>query len=152
MTPITPAPSATEGPLTEPFANRRGVVAVVTRDDKLLVIRRSSTVVAPLAFCFPGGGIEPGESEPVALVREIVEELGTTVRPIRPIWRSMTPWQVELSWWRAELPPEFVLRPSPAEVESVRWCTLAEMASLAGLLESNRQFINAVANGEIRLD
>ncbi|HVC96902.1 MAG TPA: NUDIX domain-containing protein [Pirellulales bacterium] len=152
MTSVTPIPSAADGPLTEPIAHRRGVVAVVTRDDKLLVIRRSNTVVAPLAFCFPGGGIEPGESEPAALVREFAEELGTAVRPLRPIWRSVTSWQVELSWWRAGLGPEAVLRPSAAEVESVIWCTLAEMASLAGLLESNRRFLAAVANGEIFLE
>jgi 8-oxo-dGTP diphosphatase len=138
--------------LTPTIPHRRGVVAVVTRDDKLLVIRRSSAVVAPLAYCFPGGGIEPGESEPAALVREFSEELGTTVRPLWPIWRSVTSWHVELSWWRAELGLEAVLRPSAAEVESVCWCTLSEMESLTGLLESNRQFLAAVANGEIVLD
>jgi 8-oxo-dGTP diphosphatase len=138
--------------MTGPDGHRRGVVAVVMRHEKLLVIRRSRTVVAPLAYCFPGGGIEPGESEPEALVREINEELGTTVQPLRPIWRSVTPWKVELSWWRAKLAPDAVLHPFAAEVESVHWCTLAEMASLAGLLESNRQFLAAVAGGEIVLE
>jgi 8-oxo-dGTP diphosphatase len=152
MTPTTPTSPAAGGPLDLPAAHRRGVVAVITRDDKLLVICRSRMVVAPLAYCFPGGGIEPGESEPAALVREIEEELGTTVRPLRPIWRSVTPWNVDLSWWRAELAPDAVVRPLPAEVESVHWCTLAEMASLGGLLESNRQFLAAIARGEIVLE
>jgi hypothetical protein len=45
---------------------RRGVIAVVTRGDRFLVIRRSATVAAPRKFCFPGGGIEGTESEPEA--------------------------------------------------------------------------------------
>ncbi|HEV3005557.1 MAG TPA: NUDIX domain-containing protein [Pirellulales bacterium] len=149
---MTTRPISTSAARTRPEGHRRGVVAVVARHDKLLVIRRSREVVAPLTYCFPGGGIEPGESEPAALVREIDEELGIAVRPLKGIWRSVTPWQVELSWWLTELAPDAVLRPSAAEVESVHWCTLAEMASLTGLLESNRQFLAAVAAGEIALD
>src|SRR6516162_4199427 len=82
---------------------RRGVVAVVVRQGRLLVIRRSQSVVAPGTVCFPGGGIEPGESELDALVREIGEELGSRAVLIRPLWRSVTPWNVALSWWLAEL-------------------------------------------------
>ena len=76
---------------------RRGVVAVVVRDGRFLVIRRSQQVVAPGAFCFPGGGIEPGETEEAALVRELREELDVLVRPIRLVWRSLTPWNVALA-------------------------------------------------------
>ena len=42
---------------------RRGVVGVVVEGGRLLVIERSQTVEAPGMFCFPGGGIEPGEAE-----------------------------------------------------------------------------------------
>ena len=78
---------------------RRGAVAVVIRDARFLVIRRSAQVVASGAFCFPGGGIEAGESEEQALVREFQEELGAAVRPVRCIWTSITRWHVELAWW-----------------------------------------------------
>ena len=66
---------------------RRGVVGVVVRDGRMLVIRRSRSVVAPLVYCFPGGGIEAGESEEEALVREFREEIGVTIRPVRRLWR-----------------------------------------------------------------
>ncbi len=46
---------------------RRGVVAVVMRGDRFLTIRRSAEVLAPGKYCFPGGGIEAGETEVAAL-------------------------------------------------------------------------------------
>lgn len=84
-------------PANEIPSGRRGVVAVVTRADRFLVIRRSAHVVAPGAFCFPGGGIEPGENEEQALVREFLEELNAAIEPVRLLWRSVTPWETQLA-------------------------------------------------------
>jgi 8-oxo-dGTP pyrophosphatase MutT (NUDIX family) len=131
-------------------ANRRGVAAVVRRQGRFLVIRRSQAVVAPLAYCFPGGGIETGETEEAALVRELAEELHAHVRPLRLVWRSTTPWGVELAWWAAELLSE--VRCNPAEVASCHWYTAEEMAQLPGLLESNRQFLAMLAEGAIAIE
>lgn len=142
-------------PLTDPSQpriQRRGAVAILVRDERMLVIRRSAHVVAPRAFCFPGGGIEGDESEQEALVREIREELGVQILPRQRIWTSVTPWNVHLAWWRADFEGPCTLCPDPAEVESIHWCTREEMASLPGLLESNRQFLQALAAGVFRLD
>lgn len=137
---------------TGPANHRRGAVAILMRDDRLLVIRRSHLVVAPRAYCFPGGGIEGEESEAEALVREIQEELGVAIVPRRRLWCSITPWCVSLAWWRADLVEPCELRPDPAEVESVLRCTPDEMAALPGLLESNCLFLEALATGEFQLD
>jgi 8-oxo-dGTP pyrophosphatase MutT (NUDIX family) len=131
---------------------RRGVVAVVVRQGRLLVIRRSQSVVAPGTVCFPGGGIEPGESELDALVREIGEELGSRAVPIRPLWRSVTPWNVALSWWLAELDAVHSLVPNLDEVESIHWLSPRELLEHPELLSSNREFLEAVLRGEIDLD
>jgi 8-oxo-dGTP diphosphatase len=120
---------------------QRGVVAVVSRGNQLLVIRRSQHVKAPGAFCFPGGAVEEGETESEALCRELREELGCDVVPRERLWRSVTSWQVELSWWLAELTPEAVLLPNPAEVESIHWFTVEELWELPQLLSSNREFL-----------
>jgi (d)CTP diphosphatase len=109
-------------------------------------------VVAPRAYCFPGGAIEPGESEENALVREICEELGASIRPIRRIWQSVTPWDVALAWWHGELDTAQAITPNPAEVESVHWLTPDQMTGLSGLLESNHDFLDALAAGEIELE
>jgi 8-oxo-dGTP diphosphatase len=133
-------------------SHRRGAVAIIIRDERLLVIRRSQLVVAPRAFCFPGGGIESTESESEALVREIQEELGVPIVPRRRIWSSVTLWGVHLAWWRADLAAHCDPCPNPAEVESFHWHTPAEMAELPELLESNRRFLEALARGEFQLE
>jgi 8-oxo-dGTP diphosphatase len=108
-------------------------------------------VIAPRAFCLPGGAIEEGESQEEALVREIREELGVTIRPQRCLWETMTAWHVYLYWWLVDLDPEVPLAPNPAEVESVHWLTPEEMARLPNLLEGNQRFLVALAAGEIDL-
>ena len=108
----------------------RGVVAVIRRGERLLVIRRSQHVRAPGTYCFPGGAIEEGETEPDALRREMQEELGCDVTPIRRIWRNCTAWQVDLAWWLAELDADAELRPNLAEVEFCQWLTVAELREL----------------------
>ena len=132
--------------------DRRGAVAVIARQGRLLVIRRSMRVVAPGRYCFPGGAIEPGESEEQALVREIREELDVAIVPVRRLWRSVTPWKVSLAWWLGWMSPDAEPVASPAEVESVHWYTPEEMAALSGLLESNRAFLDALQTGEIEVD
>jgi 8-oxo-dGTP pyrophosphatase MutT (NUDIX family) len=127
------------------------VVAVAIRRGQFLVIRRCRAVVAPLAYCFPGGAIEPGESDEQAVCREFREELGAEIRPVRRLWQSVTPWGVALTWWLVHLDPQSAPVANPAEVESVHWCTPQEMLQLPGLLSSNRDFLSAVARQEIDL-
>ena len=79
------------------------------------------------------------------------EELEAAVRPVRRLWMSVTPWQVQLRWWLCELAPDAELVPNPAEVESFDWLTLAQMAELPELLASNRHFLRALAQEEIEL-
>lgn len=124
---------------------------MVIEGGRFLVIRRSPHVVAPGAYCFPGGTIETGESEEAALVREIREELGTAIYPFCRVWESVTPWGIPLAWWQGRLEPGVAMVPNPAEVASVHWYTPEDMARLPGLLESNLAFLEAVASGQIRL-
>jgi 8-oxo-dGTP pyrophosphatase MutT (NUDIX family) len=131
---------------------RRGVVAVVSQTGRLLVIRRSAQVVAPRAICFPGGAIEAGESETAALIREVQEELGAEILPLRRLWQSVTPWNVDLAWWSARLDAATPLTLNAAEVESVHWLAPEEILALPDLLASNCEFLQAILRGEIVLD
>ena len=124
---------------------------MIVREDALLVIRRAEGIAAPGKYCFPGGGIEEAESEELALVRELREELGATIQPLRRLWQSVTPWGIELAWWLADVDHAAPLVPDPAEVASVHWLTIAEMESLEELLESNREFLHRIRAGAIDL-
>ena len=130
---------------------RHGAVAVVVENRRLLVIRRSQSVVAPGKYCFPGGGIESTETEEQALVREIREELGAEIRPVRRLWESVTPWGVHLAWWLSCFEPGSRPVPNPQEVEDVFWLTPHEISALEELLESNREFLHAWKAGRIPL-
>lgn len=132
------------------MATRRGVVGVIVEQGRLLVIRRAQAVVAPGKLCFPGGAIELGEGEPQALLRELREELGIAARPVRRLWQSSTAGGVRLAWWLAERDGQPCI-PNPQEVASVYWFTAEELARQEDLLESNRQFLAAVASGHVAL-
>jgi 8-oxo-dGTP diphosphatase len=146
-----PAASASEGlvqispRMTIPDdPGRRGAVGVVVRDGRMLVIRRSRSVVAPLVYCFPGGGIEANESEEEALVREFREEIDVEIRPVRRLWQCVTAWKVDLAWWLVEMAADETPTANPQEVESIHWFTPDEMASLPDLLDSNREFLKVL--------
>jgi 8-oxo-dGTP pyrophosphatase MutT (NUDIX family) len=144
--PSLPPKSSTPDAFGPPI-RKRGVVAVIREGDRFLVIRRSQLVRAPGMYCFPGGAIEPGETEEQALTRELSEELSIAGRPIRRLWESITPWGVHLAWWLADIDAAAQIIPQPAEVESCHWLTAIEIRRLPQLLSSNVEFLNAFERG-----
>jgi hypothetical protein len=70
-----------------------------------------------------------------------------TGRAVRRLWESITPWQVHLAWWLAELDEPAAIVPQPAEVESCHWLTAAEIRQLPQLLASNVAFLDAWERG-----
>ena len=58
---------------------RPGVSAVILTPEGLLLQRRADNG----CWGLPGGGVEPGESVSEAVVREVREETGLEVRPLR---------------------------------------------------------------------
>ena len=62
------------------------VAALITREDgRILACRRRADQSHPGKWEFPGGKVEPGESAPAALARELSEELGIRPRSVRQV-------------------------------------------------------------------
>ena len=53
--------------------------AIISVDEKILVVQRSATMSQPLKWEFPGGKIEAGESDIDCVKREIKEELNLEI-------------------------------------------------------------------------
>jgi 8-oxo-dGTP diphosphatase len=62
--------------MTDVPAPRLVVGAALCADGRFLAARRTSPAAAAGRWEFPGGKVEPGETEQAALVRELREELG----------------------------------------------------------------------------
>lgn len=127
-------------------------VGILQRDNQLLAIQRSATVRAPNKWCFPGGGVEAGESIEEALIREMKEELNLMVVPHKKIWRSVTPWKTEIHWWTMTCETLSDLRANADEVADVAWLSVNELRAHPDLLESNHRFLDLLLSGEISLD
>lgn len=128
----------------DPFNPVRGVLGVIRRDGRLLMIQRSRTVRAPLAWCFPGGTVEPGESQTEALVREMREEVSLDVAPGRLLTtQTKHDGGLVLYCWSAE-----ILRgepiPNPREIANVRWMTPGEIRAHDGMLPGTTEILDMV--------
>ncbi|HYG73946.1 MAG TPA: NUDIX hydrolase [Planctomycetota bacterium] len=112
---------------------KHGVVAVLQDDTgRYLLIRRGLTLKrAPGWWCFVGGEVEPGESFEDAIVREVREEVGLSVRALDKIHETISPnGEYRLHWFRVQLAGRIEdLVPHSVEVEEVRWVSPAEAIS-----------------------
>ncbi len=57
----------------------RVVAAVVQQNDRYLITQRRPSAILPLLWEFPGGRVEPGETDAQALSREVYHRLQVTV-------------------------------------------------------------------------
>lgn len=57
----------------------RVVAAVIERDGRYLITQRRASAVLALMWEFPGGRVEPGETDAQALEREVLHRLGAHV-------------------------------------------------------------------------
>ncbi|HKC51637.1 MAG TPA: NUDIX domain-containing protein [Myxococcota bacterium] len=120
---------------------RQAVIAVILRDGKLLAIQRGPAVPYAGHWAPPSGRIEPGETQPQAVVREMAEELGLEVEPIAKVWECPTDdGRYVLHWWTAR-PGGNELRLEPGEVSAARWVTPEEFLALEPTFEGDREFV-----------
>jgi 8-oxo-dGTP diphosphatase len=119
-----------------PDAPRVAVGAVVKKDDRFLLVRRSQDPGKGL-WAIPGGSVELGETLQQAAEREIKEETGITIRAREPICtfdviqRDQAGW-IQFHYVIVDLTADYVrgeLKPGD-DASEARWVSAEELQDL----------------------
>jgi 8-oxo-dGTP diphosphatase len=109
------------------------VGAAIVRDGRVLTARRTAPSSMAGGWEFPGGKVEPGETEAQALVRECQEELGVTVRlggRVGPDVTTSTRAVLRV-WWAEVDTSRDPSEPRPLQDhDELRWLAPDELASV----------------------
>ena len=120
------------------------VVAVVLSGPFVLMIRRGPNGPDPGYWAPPSGKIEPGEGQEAAVTREVKEEVGVTIRPVRKVWESISAGGTHtLHWWLADA-EDRELRPDRREASEARWVAVSEIATLQPTFPGDRYFFEEI--------
>ena len=65
---------------------RTSVRAIIFKDDKIVSMYRERE--GRIFYTFPGGGLEGTETEEQCVIREVYEEFGITIKPIKKVYIS----------------------------------------------------------------
>ncbi len=135
----TPAPD----PTPDPGARQVVVGAAVVVEGWLLAQQRSYPAEVAGRWELPGGRVEQGESEPDAVRRECVEELGLDVVVGDRVGDDVPlPGGAVLRIFAAA-PRGDHQRPRPREHRALRWLTAAELADV-DWLDADRVLVPAL--------
>jgi 8-oxo-dGTP diphosphatase len=112
------------------MANRvlRVVAAVIERDGKYLITQRRDGAVLPGLWEFPGGKVEPNESDEAALVREVRGRVGVEIfvgDRLAERHHAYEGYDVHLSLFKCALPEG--VEPTPVSVKDARWVGSGEL-------------------------
>lgn len=103
----------------------RVVCGVAVRGDRVLMALRPAHKTHGGLWEFPGGKVDPGETDPVALARELREELG--VDAVVGEWMAVgSDGVVELHSYRVAFPGE----PQALEHQALRWVPIDQVSSM----------------------
>lgn len=129
----------------------RVVAAVIERvDRRLLIGQRRAHDTSPLKWEFPGGKVEPGESEEQALERELREELGATLQRATLICRREFEYPqrglLTISFFAATVASGAL---QPRAFQQIAWVLPRELANY-DFLPANARLVAELATGRIK--
>jgi 8-oxo-dGTP diphosphatase len=126
----------------------RVVAGVLERDGRILICQRKRGDWGELKWEFPGGKVNPGESAPDALRRELQEELGIRIGPAVEIRRYGYQYPgkppIELIFFRIL---QWEGDPANLEFEQIVWEQRPRLAAY-DFLDGDRPFLAELADGD----
>lgn len=110
------------------------VAAAIVRDGRVLAARRTRPAELAGRWEFPGGKVEPGETDAAALVRECREELGVRVRVLHRVGPEIAmPSGASLRCYHATLKGGSAEPRPGADHDALRWLGVEELHDVAWL-------------------
>ena len=106
----------------------RVVAAEIERDGRYLITQRRPEATLPLLWEFPGGKVEPGETDAEALARELREEMDIEVEvghEVLSVQREYDPYVIDFHVYSVAMVSETI---TPLQVHDFCWVTVAELA------------------------
>ena len=121
------------------------VAAIIERDGRILICRRTKEQSHALKWEFPGGKLEPGESPEQALTRELEEELGVRQAAGQEIARYQYTYPgknpILLIFFRVT---DYAGEPANLIFDEMRWEAPARLVDF-DFVEGDLQFIRGLA-------
>lgn len=127
-------------------SGKSAVVAVIIDHGKVLVIKRADGVLGAGYWSPPAGKIDAGEEPSVAVAREVKEEVGLCVRPLRCVWQCEADGVgagYQLYWWLAEV-VSGELQLATDEVAEAQWLEPEAFSRLNPTFPKGRQFFDLI--------
>ena len=129
-------------PTSRHITVRRGVIGIIPDRTKYLLIQRAQHLARGGCWCFPGGQLERGENSRRAVIREIREELGISVEPLRRLGAvRVLESNYILAVWLVRMNDGDLIQPAASEIADFRWLTLDQIRLMKPDLPSNRTVI-----------
>lgn len=128
------------------------VGAVIVRDGRVLAARRTRPAELAGKWEFPGGKVEEGENPREAVVRELREELSSTIEVLGEVRDAGSPWRISAKHVLRLFLAEVVAgEPTPgADHDRVEWLLSDDLGRVAWL-PSDRLALPAVKRTVERL-
>lgn len=128
------------------------VVAALIADprdpSRFLVQQRLANKSRANLWEFPGGKVEPGETDEAALARECEEELAVELAVGRRLWGNTHAYEdltVQLELFAAQIVKG---EPKPLGAQALRFCTPAEMQALP-FCEADVPLLESLVTGAV---
>ena len=120
------------------------VVAIVVCNERVLFVKRSAASRGAAGYWTPvSGGVEPGESEPEAVRREVREEVALEVEAEAKVATIEShDGRYLLHFWTCRLIAGEA-RVRSAEVADLRWLDQAELSELAPVFDEDVRIVRA---------